>query len=174
MKKFILILIVGLITLNCTQKQRYFTNSPEIEMAKKSVQAYENGDWDVWMSKYTDSTKIYHNNWDISKSPKEILASHKAMLANYPTYEFIDEPIFFEMTVNDEGQKWVNFWGIWQGTSTEGRALRIPVHITYHYENGKVVEEYGFWDTYGLMIAQEEIAESKKELENTTFSEAKK
>jgi hypothetical protein len=174
MKKLALLFCFTLLIVACQQEQRYFTNAPEIETAKKSIQAYDDGNWDIWIEKYTDSAKIFHNNWDESKSSLEVLASHKAMLANFPTYEFLDEPAFFEMTVNDEGQKWVNFWGIWQGISTDGNELKIPVHITYLYVNGKVVEEYGFWDTNSLMITMDEIVESNNELETVAFEELKK
>ena len=56
-----------------------------------------------------------------------------------------------EQIIDDKGRTWVNFWGVWKGTLKENSTeVIIPVHLTIQFKNGKVVEEYGFWDTYTL------------------------
>lgn len=164
MKKILFLLLTFVSLVACTE-QRYFTSSPEIDIAKKSIEAYENGNWDTWVSKFADDAKIYHNNWDKSKSRAEAIEGHKKMLSHFSSYEYLDEPIFFEMTINDEGEKWVNYWAVWTGVSIDGKELKIPLHISSNYKDGKVVAEYGFWDTHNLIITMDEIAESQEENE---------
>ena len=51
------------------------------------------------------------------------------------------------MIVNDEGETWVNFWGLWEGTyKTNNKVYQIPTHITARFVNGKIVREFGYWD----------------------------
>ena len=170
MKKLLLVAFCVLSITAC-QKQRYFTSSPEIDLAKKSIEAYENGDWEQWVSKYADDAKIYHNNWDKSKSSTDAVAGHKAMLTNFSSYKYMDDPIFFEMIIDDKGEKWVHYWAVWQGVSIDGKELKIPLHMASNYKDGKVVAEYGFWDTNNLMITMDEINESLDESEIESLNE---
>ncbi|RXP55780.1 hypothetical protein EC396_08085 [Lutibacter sp. HS1-25] len=155
MKNYLILLFAFSMLFSC--QKRYTTSSPEIDIAKKHLEAYENGDWEVWKEQYTDSSKIYHNNWDVALTSTQALKGHQLIISYLNFYEYVDEPIFFEMIVDDDGKKWVNFWGVWHGimanTETE---IKVPVHLSINYENGKVVEEYGFWDTSKLIEALDE------------------
>jgi len=170
MKKTLLLALCALVFIAC-QEQRYFSSSPEIDIAKKSIEFYKNGDWENWISKFADNAKIYHNNWDKSKTSADAVAGHKAMLANFSSYEYLDEPIFFEMIVKDNGEKWVYYWATWVGISLDGKELKIPLHMASNYKDGKVVAEYGFWDTNNLMIIMDEINESLNESELESLAE---
>jgi hypothetical protein len=126
---------------------RVTTASSEIEDAKTLVRQYENQEWESWKTHYTDAAEIYHNDWDKAATPDEFIEAQKGLLAEISSYEFVDEPMFFEQVVDEEGKKWVYVWGVWQGTVKDsGEQLRIPVHLALQYENGKIVEEYGFYD----------------------------
>ena len=170
MKKLLLIALCVLSIAAC-QEQRYFTSSPEIDTAKKSIEFYLNGDWENWVSKFSDDAKIYHNNWDKSKTIADAVAGHKSMLANFSSYRYLDDPIFFEMIVKDNGEKWVYYWATWVGISVDGNELKIPLHMASNYKDGKVVTEYGFWDTHNLIITMDEINESLHENELETLNE---
>ncbi|MFD1094988.1 nuclear transport factor 2 family protein [Salegentibacter chungangensis] len=157
MKKLILLALVITMGMNCRAQEtseRYTTSSPLIENTKKYLAAYENQDWDTWMMQYTDSSKIYHNTWENARMPEEALKSHKELLSNMTSYEFLDEPIFYEQIVDDEGKTWVYMWGIWKGTlKGSGETIKVPVHLALWFKDGKNVEEYGFYDTSSLMAA---------------------
>ncbi len=159
MKKSALLLVAFLMFLGCQKEQRYTTSSPEIDIAKEHIQAYEDGDWETWKKQYTENSKIYHNNWDVARTSSEALNGHKLIISRLSSYKYLDEPMFFEMIIDDNGKKWVNFWAVWQGTLKANNAtLKIPVHLSINYKDGKVVEEYGFWDTSKLVEAIDEIA----------------
>ena len=66
------------------------------------------------------------------------------------------------MVINAEGQKWVHFWGSWQGTlAANDQILSIPVHLAINFVDGKNVMEFGFWDTAPLVNAFAELAEAE-------------
>lgn len=159
MKKLALLLVSFLMFIGCQKQQQYTTSSPEIDIAKEHIQSYEDGDWETWKKQYTANSKIYHNNWDVARTSSEALNGHKLIISRLSSYEYLDEPIFFEMIIDDDGKKWVNFWAVWQGTlKANNTTLKIPVHLSINYKDGKVVEEYGFWDTSKLIEAIDEIA----------------
>jgi hypothetical protein len=163
MKKY-LILLSLLAILSCKNQDRYTTTSPEIDIAKEHLQAYENGDWEIWSEQYTDSSKIFHNNWEKALTSTEALKGHQLIISYLESYEYIDEPVFYEMVIDDDGKKWVNFWGVWHGVVADtGTELKIPVHLSINYVDGKVAEEYGFWDTSKLIEALDESDLEKPE-----------
>lgn len=166
MKKLILLGLSIVLFIACKQNepQRFTTSSPEIDATKSFIKAYEEGDWKTWEGLYSDTAKIYHNTWDIPATVAETLESHKAILSNFSSYQFVKDPIFYEMIIDDDGNKWVHFWGVWKGVlSANGKELKIPVHLAVNYVDGKNTEEYGFWDRSPLLDALTEIAESEME-----------
>jgi len=169
MKKQLLLLISILALVSCQNQPRYTTSSPEIDIAKEHIEAYENGDWETWKEQYTENSKIFHNNWDNERTSDEALTGHQLIISYLSSYEYIDEPIFYEMIIDDDGKKWVNFWAVWQGTLAEtGVLLKIPVHLSINYVDGKVAEEYGFWDTSKLIEA---LNEAKPEVPEMVSAE---
>ena len=168
MKKIFLLSVGILLLFSCQNQPRYTTSSPEIEIAKKHLLAYESGDWEVWKEQYTDSSKIYHNDWDKALTSTQALTGHQLIISYLSSYEYIDEPIFFEMIIDDDGKKWVNFWGVWQGSIADSDLqLKIPVHLSINYVDGKVAEEYGFWDTNKLMEALNNASSDIQETANS-------
>lgn len=127
--------------------ESYTTSSQLIDLTKQNIEAYENKDWEGWKSQYASDSQIFHNNWEESITPEQFLEGHADFLKNFSSYEFVDDPVFYEQVIDDKGQKWVYFWGVWQGTmASSGESLRIPVHLALLYKDNKVVEEYGFYD----------------------------
>lgn len=130
-----------------TQETRYATSSPMIDATKKVMQAYENQDWETWRAQYADTAKVFHNNWDQAVSPEDFISSQKEFIDEMSSYGFAEEPVFYEQIIDDDGKKWVYFWGIWEGTmAANDQKLRIPVHLALYYKDGKILEEYGFYD----------------------------
>ena len=164
MKKLsILLMIIGLIGINsCQEKQvqkQYFQQSPEIEVAKKLVDSYVNQDWEAFRSCYSDTARIWKNVWFTSEpgtSVDESVAELKEFLPHIADYSY--EETLWEMIVNNEGQKWVHFWGKWVGKLTDdGDEIEIPVHIAYGFIGDKIVYESGFWDNLPIYLAQQAL-----------------
>lgn len=174
MKKFLLlVLTVILITACQKEKQRYFFDSPEIETLKSAIKAYEAQDWEKWKSHFADTAKVYINS-KIGITPTERIDSFKEMLSNFSSYGFEEKGSFSEMVIDKDDETWVNFWGNWKGTlKANNQELSIPVHLTLQFIDGKIVEEYGYYDTAPMMLVLQEIEAAKmaSETENPESSE---
>jgi hypothetical protein len=162
--KILTLLFLALTMLSACQKnepKRFFSKSPEIDLAKELIKDYEDGNWDKWITYYADTAKIYRNVIEPA-SPKETLKSLQGILTNVSSYKFDDEDIWYEMVISDEGNKWVNFWGNWRGKlKANDKELIIPVHLTLQFVEGKIVEEYQYFNTSEFTAALREIEAAK-------------
>ena len=71
------------------------------------------------------------------------------------------------MVIDDKGEKWVNFWGTWEGTiAANNQKLIIPVHLTLQFVNGKIVEEHGYYDLSEYMAVMQKIESEMAEEED--------
>ena len=60
----------------------------------------------------------------------------------------------FEMVVTDEGETWVNYWGVWKATlKANGEKFEMPLHITQQFIHQKIVLEYGYWNSSAVALA---------------------
>ena len=160
MKKLIFLFAIAAF-IGC-QEQRYTQSSPEIDVIKANIVSYESGDWDGYMSGFADTAKIYFNVDAEHETPQEVVDGFKETLAYFSSYGFVEDKGDIEMVVTDEGETWVNFWGLWEGTLADnGKTLQIPVHVTAQMMDGKVVKEHGYWDTQPLANAITEIEATK-------------
>jgi len=168
MKKLILAgLALVLFTACQNQPQRYTQTSPEIETYKAGIKDYTDKNWESLMSNYADTANVFFN-------------TSKPMLAtNLPTYHqnsdisfssrgFVDKGQEYEMVLTDDGKTWVNFWGTWKAIlAANNKELEIPVHLTAQFLNGKIVREYGYWDSAPIVLAIQEIEATKMTEEPT-------
>ena len=54
---------------------------------------------------------------------------------------------YFEMITDDKNEKWVYFWGTWEGTmKSNNQTYIVPVHLAVRFENNKIVREYGYYN----------------------------
>lgn len=137
----------------CQNKQakRYKTSSIEIDLLKKGLSDYENAHWDEWSEQYSDSAKIFQNTWVDGESVEEIKTRHKNIIAQLSSYTFSENDRYYEQIIDDNGKTWVNFWGVWKGTlKANSKEIIIPVHLTIQFKDGKVIEEFGYWNTAKL------------------------
>ena len=168
MKKLAFFTLIVLLTFACTNRQetkQYFEESPEIEVVKKLIQAYNDQDWATFESFYSDTAKIWYNSHymvDEGVAPDESIKGFKTIASNMDYREFTDNRLF-EMVVTNDGLNWVHFWGKhvakFSGIDEE---TTIVTHIDYNFKDGKIVSEVGYWDNLPAYLAMEKM-ESKKE-----------
>lgn len=167
---FLALWIAGISNSCEEKKERFTTKSDNIDKLKSGVMAYDKGDWDAWMKSYTDSSKIYYNTWDEALSPKEALKIQKDLISQLSTYGWRPEPQFFEQTIDDDGKTWVNFWGVWEGKLKDSdNQINIPVHLSANMKDGKILEEYGFWN----MAELSEQMQKKEAMKNMPVEKKK-
>lgn len=148
---FLASLIILLTSCHHTQSENYKTASSEIDLLKKGLKDYENADWDEWSKQYADSAKIFQNTWHEGASVEEIKMRHKELISNLESYSFVKKDQFMTQITDHKGKTWVNFWGIWKGTlKANSKEIFIPVHLTIQFKDGKVIEEFGFWNEAAL------------------------
>ncbi len=157
MKKLLIIAFVGLLIMSCNnQPERYTTSSPEIDITKALVKDYTDGNWENWITHYSDSAKVHHNSI-ASMSANDLKEAFKASLLNYSSYNFSDKDLFYEMIIDDKKDTWVYFWGTWQATVLDtNKELQVPVHIALKFVDKKITEEYAYYDTASLSEAMKE------------------
>jgi hypothetical protein len=62
------------------------------------------------------------------------------------------------MVIDDKGETWVNYWGVWKGTlAVTQETFEIPIHITFQFVDGKIVKEFGYWDNSKITLAMMQI-----------------
>lgn len=140
---------------NPKQPQRYFSASPEIEITKSTLKYYVNGDWGALKSLFADTAKVMNNVPDGKAiSVDAAIMDYKQDHELFTSISYLAEEDFFEMVVTDEGETWVNYWGLWKGTlKATGEEFEIPLHITQRFINQKIVREHGYWNSSAIALA---------------------
>jgi hypothetical protein len=166
MKNLLFIALSILLIAACNSEKRYTQQSPEIETYKKTVEAYKAMDWDNLATHYADTVKIANNvAEDKGVSIDQVIAKNKEDAA---MFSWIIENEEFEMVVTDEGETWVNFWGLWKGTMrSTNKTYEIPIHNTARFIDGKIVREFGYWNNAEIvtdLLTAEQMAETSEEM----------
>jgi len=158
MKKIIALpLFLLLIFISCKDTSKnYFTEvSPEIDTMRQMIKDYESGNWESYMSHYTEDAKIYHNR--VNSNPRTIdsaVDEHINFISQMSSYGYsTTENQTVEMIIDSKGTTWVSFWGVWVGTFAEsGNKTEIIVHITSRFVDGKIDQEHMYWDTAPFVL----------------------
>jgi hypothetical protein len=138
--------------------ERYTTTAPEIDASKAGMTAYLEGNWDAFRSGYTEDAEIFHNSTS-AMTIDETIASLQDGLTSVSSYGWDDEQ-YWERIITDEGEVWVYFWGVWEAQhASSDTQFEVPVHIAWLYVDGKVTEEFGFWDSSQSLLAEMEAAQ---------------
>lgn len=170
MKKLIAIGLAVLLFTACQQEVRYTQTSPEIDHVKAAQADYLKGDWESYLTHYAPDAKIFNNATESNpKTPQQIVENWKVTLAGVSSYSILDDQQAIEMVIDDKGETWVNFWGVWKGTySGLNKTFEIPIHITSQFVDGKIVKEYGYWDSSPVVIARMEFEAAQKAAADST------
>lgn len=166
--KHLLTLILGsfLFFLGCdtisTAPEEVASSSPNINVGKAMVKAYHTGDWDTYSQYYADSAKIWRNkNWskDPGLSVAEYISALQEVLEGMEDYRF--EGQTWQNIIDDNGDNWVLFWGVWVGQSSlTAKEYEIPVHVVFMMEDDKIVMQGDFFNDSELVIDLMALAES--------------
>lgn len=156
MKKIIYLLFAVVLFTACNTNQpvRYASSSPEIDAFKSSIKHYLEQNWDEYRQHYADTVK-FRNNVPKGKeiSLDSAITTWKQENELFSNVHYVASEDYFEMVVTDDGETWVNFWGLWSGVlKANEQKFEIPVHVTARFENGKIVAEHGYWNSSELAL----------------------
>lgn len=172
MKKIFLLGLATIFFVACQNKpQRYTQQSAEIDTLKSMIKDYNSKNYESLASHYADTSKTRFNSTEMPSA--DVVNYHKRNDENYSSRGFIDDNQEYEMVVDDEGKTWVNFWGTWKGTlAANNQEITTHIHLTARFIDGKVVEDYGYWDPSELILALQKIESDKQaEMENKNQTE---
>ncbi len=170
MKKLFALGLITVLFLSCNQGPvRYTQNSPEIDTVKQLLSNYDSKSYDTSM--YADTSKTQYNSLK-AMTASETMDYHKENDATYSSRGFVAEGQEYEMVLTDDGETWVNCWLDWKGTlAANGKEVKVPLHLTYRFVEGKIVREYGYWDPTEIVLTLQEIAAAAKMAEEATEEE---
>lgn len=162
MKKLFSLAFAVVLFTACNQEVRYTQNSPEVETFKALIKDYDSKNYDALVSHYADTSKTNFNNTKMDS--KKIPEYHKTNDAAFSSRGFETKDQDYEMVKTDKGETWVNFWATWKCTlAANGKVISIPIHVTARFIDGKIVRDYGYWDSAELTLALQDIEmEAKK------------
>ena len=142
--------LIPLLILSSCQQKAPDDYSDEIEVIKKITDALVyTGHEELFDEAYADTAKLYWNSVH-ALSPKEALRGMELALEHFTDMRFLEGKVY-ETVTTAEGQTWIGFWGVWEGRVKEhSTVVQLPVHLISRFENGKIVEESGFWDNQHL------------------------
>lgn len=157
MKKIIYFLFAFALFSSCSPNKpdRYFSASPEIEVTKLTLKYYLDGNWDALKALYADTAKVMNNVTDAKGVTIDVaMLDYKQDHELFTAISFIADEDFFEMTITDKNETWVNYWGVWKGTlKATGEEFEIPEHITQRFVDQKIVREHGYWNNSAIALA---------------------
>lgn len=157
MKKLLFSGLFLILFVSCQNQERYSQTSSEVEKAKAIIKDYDAKNYESLVSHFADTANVFFNSTASFKA-SQLPVFHSNDDENFSSRGFVQEGQEYEMVVTDEGKKWVNFWGNWQGTlAANNKQIRIPVHLTIQFIDGKAVTEYGYWDNTPIVAALQEI-----------------
>jgi limonene-1,2-epoxide hydrolase len=155
-----LLISLGLI-LNACQKPTPVQDEPindssstDINIGKKVIKAYLEGDWDTFKKTYAKAARIWRNeNWNKTEgfSVDEYIADLQQGLESMSSYTFDTQT--WQRIVNEEGEHWVLFWGIWQGHSQiTNKDYDVAVHMVMLVDDGKILLQGEFFDNTEITL----------------------
>lgn len=159
---FLLGLVIVLFTSCDTKPERYTQKSAEIETYKSGLKDYTDKNWESLVSHYADTANVFFNT-AVPMRANKIPEFHQNNETVFSSRGFVEKGQEYEMATTDEGNTWVNFWGVWKGTlAANNKVIEIPVHLTAQFIDGKIVREYGYWDNAPIVLAIQEIESAAK------------
>ncbi|CAN5308503.1 hypothetical protein BH23BAC1_BH23BAC1_24270 [soil metagenome] len=130
----------------------------EIDMMKKSVKAYEEGDFQTYKSFFADTARAAVNVWPFSSGNFDKTISIDSVISNF---KFSREKLYTDIKIGDDSIYEViggnysekgelmhsHMWLNWSGKDrTTGKIVEFPVFVAGGIQNGKFVYLWMIYD----------------------------
>jgi hypothetical protein len=128
---------------------------PEVDLMKKAIIAYSNGDWATAASCFSDTAKSWHNNDSVAMKMSDRIELFKKQRestgvvvdAGTPNLEVVTVPTTSEQY---KGIKWGHAWVNFKNTSKTGEVRKSLTFVMFAIKDGKIIHEQVIYDTKGL------------------------
>lgn len=170
MKKLQAFIVIAILTSvagcqNEPVKKQYFEEAPEIEIAKKAVNAFQNKDSETYRTCFADTVRFWHNqNWVTvpGQTMDQQLQVLENVLSTKEYYRYEDQ--IWEMIIQDGGTHWVHLWAnLKTKYKGDSEVIDIPVHFAFSVADNKIVYELGIFDTLPFYLAEQRIKKASSE-----------
>ena len=160
--KFNILLVCLVLTFGCDKslppppevQKQLFSESADIEVGKKIIEAYQKGDWDGFNKYYAEDARVWRNkNWisEDGMTVSQYLEDLQGGVSTMKDYRFSSST--WVSVITDEGEHWVFFWGIWEGFNTvTAKDYVIPVQISMNVVNGKISRQVDFFNNADVEV----------------------
>lgn len=161
-----MLLLIGFTACQTEQtKKQYFEESPEIEVAKKAVMAFQEGDAETYRSCYADTVRIWQNQY-WTKFPGKTIDEQMELFENVQeaTEYYRNEGEIWEMIIQNNGQNWVHYWSETH-MKFKGDVEEIVVvgFIAFSVVDNKIVYESAFFDNLPIYLAEQRLMAKSEE-----------
>ena len=164
MKKILLCFLVSASLIACTNQETkteaktettgsVTTTGPDVDLIKKSITAFADGDWATYASTYADTAKSYHNIWP-SNTDTTVGVKIPVIIEVFKKQrEFIDGNLtiggtIYEVVTMPDGNKYGHSWVEMSWKSKKGVAGKVVVFNSFGInKDGKITYEWPIYDT---------------------------
>lgn len=161
-----IVILMGITACQTEQtKKQYFEESPEIEIAKKAVKAFEEGDAETYRSCYADTAKIWQNQYWGKYPGKTIDEQMELLKTVHETQEYYSyEGEIWEMIIQNTGDYWVHFWAnLHTKYIGDDDDIESVVHIAFRIIDDKIVYELLVLDILPFYLAEQRLKAKSEE-----------
>jgi hypothetical protein len=164
MKKIVLLFLAATTLFACQTNQvktetalatsgSVTTTGPDVDLIKKSITAWANGDWATYISTYADTAKSYHNIWPLT-TDTTVGAKMPVLIEGFKKQrELMDGNVtmgnsIIEVVTMPDGSKWGHVWVELSWKSKKGVAGKSVLFDSYGInKDGKISFEWPIYDT---------------------------
>ncbi len=133
----------------------------ESAVIRSKFDDYHRGDWAAWRAAYHEDAPVYYNRVSDPMTAAEAAQMHADSVAALSSYHFDGATIRVGQWIDDAGDPWVSFNGHWIAVFSEASVrVVVPTAASYRFVNGKIADEYGYWDNSIMRRALEEVRAS--------------
>ncbi len=141
------------VTTTDSTKGTVTTTGPDVDLIKKSITSFANGDWTTLASLFADSAKSFHNVWAATNDTSVGTRIPQIIEAFKKQRALIDGNItlggtIYEVVTMPDGNKYGHLWAELSWKSKKGVAGKCILFDSYGInKEGKITYEWPIYDT---------------------------
>ena len=128
-------------------------SGPDVDLIKKSITAFADGDWATYASTYADTAKSYHNIWP-SNTDTTVGVKIPVLIEGFKKQrELMDGKLtmggtIFEVVTMPDGSKYGHVWVDFTWKNKKGEVGKSVLFDSYGInKDGKISYEWPIYDT---------------------------
>lgn len=130
---------------------KIYNHHPNINVVRRSMYAYEKGDFDKALVDYSENARFYDINDEYGKflTKADIKADWQKLFNDFEVkfIEMIGYPDYLKYEMN-EGREVMSWWKFHLVRKSDKKAIILPMHISDSFdENGKIVSEITYYSS---------------------------